>query len=271
MKGIGIAAVIVAVLGMLTTSASAVSIDNLTMVKSIHRSNGTEDGYDFSVIVKAPSLSNGVFLNLTTNKWYGLTSLGGGLYEYTKSFATKAAMDNEFASSVSYHFYFNQTGATTFEDQIILGYVPVIPTGAVTITNPAQGQSNVPLNPLYQWTSPAALGGQDLYYEVGHGSITDYEKYDTNGLAVNWTAPGLLTTNTTYEYDVAVIGLMQSKVISVTTLMGEVFDYYGAYAQGNSVDFNTNAGGSIPEPATLSLVGTAVLAFVGWRRRASGR
>ncbi len=269
MKGLWTVAAALVVGLVFAAPASAISLDNIVISKTIHRTNGTADGWEFGVEIHAPVLNDVIFANLDTSIFYGLTNLGGGDFEYSKSFPSLAAMNAEFDNNVSYWFYFNMHPGPTFDDQMILGYVANIPQGDPNITFPTNNATGVALDPNYQWDNAAGIAGtNDLGLWVFQGGNTVYEDVpETNKGLTNWQ-PGALNPGTNYEFQVGLIGLMNSNPIATSTLQGEGFTYFGAYVQGDSVSFTTGVG-EVPEPATFALVGTAALTILGmgWRRR----
>ena len=249
---------------------------NMVFTKAIHRTNGVADGWAVNVLVHGTSINDIIFANLSTLSFYGLTNVGGGDFEFTKTFGSKAAMDAEFQDARAYQFYFNQNHpAVTFEDQAIIGYVANIPQGYANITNPTHLETGVSLNPTYQWDNAAGVAGTDvlgLWVLQGTSSVFEVVPELNKGLT-SWQ-PGVLGEGTAYEFQVGLMGLQKNPaggypIVVTPTIAGDSFDFFGVYEQGNSVDFTTlRTGQEVPEPGTLALFGSAVLTLIGygWRR-----
>ena len=95
------------------------------------------------------------------------------------------------------------------------------------------------------------------------GNTVYHDFPEANTGKTTWQ-PGPLAPLSDYEFSVTNARLTGGSVLRLQTAKQDLFNYYGGNGQTNTADFTT-----LPEPATLALVGTAVLGLIGWRRRRS--
>jgi hypothetical protein len=258
---------------MVAAQASALNVDNIIIYKGIERTNGVinPNGYVLHVEVNATGMDNGgVFQNMTNGTWFALANDGPNRWIYGNSFASQVALDAAHQSFVNYYFLLNSLNSNPslppFTDSVQVGFAVNPPAVFANILNPLHNAVGVPLNPVYNWDN---MSGSTKAHALGlevWDTLADAKVYsdlpEMNTGLTTWQ-PGPLAPGD-YEFNVINMRLTGLGWLQLSTLNGDSFNYAGANAQSNWIDFTT-----LPEPGTMALVGTAALGLVGWRRRRS--
>jgi len=267
------------VAAMLVFAASAgqtfaMDVQDIEIYCGVERTNGVVDTWYFEIEVSGVGLKNGVFWNqhLSTadpgTEWKAFTAVPGSENDlvYYETFASQAALEARYPNSNGYHLYFNQTKTpptlADFEDQVLLGFAALPPTGFANITYPTHGATGVPLNPLYQWDNIEGLANVFGAYVFPTPDGDDVYELEDNDMTTTSWQPGALNPLTEYTLEVCIANPTAGDEQTLSTLMGDSFDVWRAYDSCNSVDFTT-----IPEPTTWAMIGTGVLGVIGLRRR----
>ena len=264
MRSLGLLAmtvVLVLVLTALSREAAALDIDNIMIFQGTDRINGVVQGYFFEVEVEGTGILNGRIVQETTGgvptgREFTLTN--GTDWDYDNDFSSWTQMLAIHPDPVHYHFHFNE--ALPSYDHVIVSFAIAPPSGFATITYPLHDATGVSLNPNYQWDNVEGYGdvmgmwvvdaGSDIYEDV---PVTDMTRTD-------WQ-PGSLPGGT-YEIEVSVGQMVGGGVLDLQMQSGDGFKYLGVFEEINWNEFST-----VPEPATIALLGTAMLVFIGLRRR----
>ncbi len=139
------------------------------------------------------------------------------------------------------------------------------PLGHVDFTYPDDGAMDVPLVPTYEWDVDLGDGdalGMEVWDPVADDDVYDYipAPMDTN----SWT-PGPLDPSHTYELEVSVFkvkGLVEGK-LPILTVGDDMFEYALLMEHINEIGFTT-----VPEPATIALLGFGALSLIRRKKRA---
>jgi len=270
-----VAGVLLALL-MLARGTSADVAKDVTAAAVIYgcdRINGTvptTGAYFFQAWVEGTNIDDVRYTDASTNA--ALTYHAGDdrwYYNDPVRYDTAAALHAAHPQLTLVDFYWNEAAWDNDHDQ--LGYNVIPPGGFATITNPPHNSLNQPLDPLYQWNSVAGTSNAQGLYKGVRNIATDtlaYEEVFNSDLNQTSWQPGALDPLTGYEFTLCVVNLVYDDPVPALTDRGDPYTYYGVWAQCNTIQFSTQAT-EIPEPGTIALVGSAMLALVGlrWRRR----
>jgi len=143
----------------------------------------------------------------------------------------------------NYEFTFNEGQAN--EDSAIVYVNPEYPTGFGNITNPADGATDVPLNPTFEWNSCSTYGGDILFVGVGD-IMADEDIYmdELNTNETSWT-PGPLPQGRLCSFGVSV---QTRSEVSGTTDNGDTFNFRDVGQWSNGITFTT-----VPPPSDLDI------------------
>jgi len=265
MKWGAVAMTLLVALVVSTRDAAALDVQQILISQGTDRTNGTADGYYFETEILGTGINDGVFVCINTGAWYALTVSGGGTEaDYEDMSASMAALLATHPNPAQYQFYFNQTKPNPtpadFQDTVLLGYGVAPPTGFAAISNPTQDETGVVLDPNYTWSDVVGMGGYlgSWVCEESAPDVDVYAQLDGNMARTTWQ-PGAIDPWTDYEIEVSVMNVAGA---NLQTANADTFVYYGVFDDNNCVDFET-----IPEPMTMTLVGTTVLVLYGRRRR----
>ena len=271
------AAAVVGLLLMVSAQVAVpVDVQKVAVIHGHGRENGGSDYYFFAVMVEGADIDNVRCVDTDsggTPRSMALTpeSSTKWWYEDPVDYPTFAALCTAHKNPNGLvSFYFNEGEADYDWDQV--GYnMPYGPTGFATITNPGHGDTGVLTNPNYKWTDVSAIPhavGIHKFVDEDAGPVR-YEVFFDNDLTQTSWQPGPLAGLTDYAIGVAVVNVQSSAgkfpITATTNVYSKSYDYYGVWASGNENEFTT----MIPEPGTIALIGSAMLALVGlrWRRR----
>ena len=252
--------------------ACALDIDEIRIMQGTDRQNGVVQDYFFELEVEGTGIANAVFVCVDTGKWGALRSDSPNEWDNNQQFGSMGALVAAHPSTgtTQYRLYFNRQvpkpspdNAAHWEDFVYLGFATNAPTGYATITYPLHTATGVPLNPNYTWNSVATFGTGLGRWVVDTAAGTDVHEveYDNDMTLMSWQ-PGGLAPGTMHEIEVSVGKYVGGKPMNLETYKKDAFTYSGIFEEVNWNGFTT-----IPEPMTAALVGTAMLALIGWRRR----
>ncbi len=253
----------------------ALDVDSVRIEYWCDRTNGVRDDYFFNVEVEGTNITDVVFKDITSGQWYTLTEDASGTWVYEDhGYADVHDLWNTYAQANSYQFLFNAlvptpTSISDYDDNVWIQSFVEPPHLYAIIDTPTHGETDVPVTPLIEWQSvDGASGLHAIQLELMDDSgNTEYEQYfGTSVVSHNIPPLGLYNL---HPYQVAVRTLFIAPQSGLhTTADGDNLDFYGLFVEGNDVDFTTIDGEHRePEPATIVLVGTALLTLVGLRRR----
>ncbi len=145
------------------------------------------------------------------------------------------------------------------DDSVTVPYEPTAPSGIVALSS-IHGRTDVPWEiPTLSWPAYVGTGdvlGMYLFDPVAGDDL--YENAPPVGIGeTSWTLPGDLAPSHAYELEVSVFAG------SPTTLLtgeNDGFAYYPLFQNVNIAEFST-----VPEPASLALVGAGFAALVARR------
>ena len=139
------------------------------------------------------------------------------------------------------------------------------PGGIVQIVYPEDGDDEVVLNPVYEWSSASgiadvnALTGMVWHFiDPDDDELVYYELW-TPPLNMTTWQPGLLVDGETYELEVGTWSAVVDD--TATTDQGEGFTSYSSFGYLNVIEFTT------PEPTTMAMLALGGLAIVFHRYR----
>jgi len=266
---VGVAVVVGLLVMVAAQEVFPLDVQKVAIIQAHGYTGGVSDGYFFEVLVEGTGITNARVVDKTSNA--SLTHSGGNWWEYEDpvTYASYAALTTAHpASGWLTTFYFNEGQPDCDTD--VLGYnVTAGPNGFATITNPTHNATGVDPNPNYQWSDVSGLSnavGIHKFVDEAGGPVWYQEFFDNDLTQTSWQ-PGALSWMTDYHICVAVVNLQGGvgmPMQAMTNTRNDPYDYYGVFAQANENDFTT-----APEPGTVALIGTAMLALVGlrWRRR----
>ncbi len=269
MKRVTALSVAVAITLLISTSAHALDIATVSIYYECDRTNDAFQEYSFEIVVEGTDIDDVVFRDDTVGVWYTMAldpNTGNWVYEddgYNSLFDLYAV----HANNNDFHFYFNEQVSpptiNDFEDDINLHVNVDPPAGFANITQPVHLDLNVGVSAIVAWDSMHGTSGLHsigIFVEDNGGNEVYAAYYPTFAIQTN---PIPLAYATNYTADVVGYGIEGGIAQARLTTNGDSLDYWGCFAQDNTVVFGTE----VPEPMTFMLVGTGALLLLGVRRR----
>jgi len=150
-----------------------------------------------------------------------------------ETYDTLAALRAAYQAG-NYVFTFNG-GA----DSVTVNHNPTIPTGFANITYPANGATDVPLNPVFTWDSSVSYGdalNTAVAEEEMEGLLDTQVLID---IAQTSWAVGPLNPGILHWLEVAVFAGTESQPYILETVNSDLFEYYDLFENCNMVFFTT--------------------------------
>ena len=255
------AVALVLVILMTEPAVAALDVSEINIhQRKVHRDNtAVANPYEFSTTVWGTGITSASVVDPHGFNHIIPSGVDGAWFT-TGGFTTLPLLDASYGPG-DYVFTFNAGEAD--EDTVTVNYQYTETTGFANITYPADGQTNVPLNPVYIWDSVAGYANADALFlwleQGGH-------RYIESGVIIDMTTtswqPGPLDPLTEYELYIEVMAAQDGIPTEMQTdTLADNFTYYGFFDYVNSVGFET-----VPEPVTLSLLLIGGLALVRRRR-----
>lgn len=149
---------------------------------------------------------------------------------------------------------------------VVLDYTGLSkPLDFADFTNPSyDGETGISTTPTFEWDVDSGDGdalGMWLF-----DSDTDDDVYEDVPVAMStlsWT-PGSLDPDHTYDLEVSVFGA--GATVGEDTVGGDTFEYALVFEYLNEIEFTT-----VPEPATIAMLGLGSLSLILRRRRKFGK
>ncbi|PKL47628.1 MAG: hypothetical protein CVV39_05520 [Planctomycetes bacterium HGW-Planctomycetes-1] len=173
----------------------------------------------------------------------------GWSYDSPIDYVSLTALQADYAQG-NYTFDFIGAGDTLL-NSVTLDYSEIIePLNPVNFTYPANGATDVPLNPTLTWT--VGTGDGDALAMWLDSDDDWYENLLASMDTLSWGPLGPLKPNHTYELEISVINIKDIEpgpALPTMTLSGDEFKYGLWIEYLNEMEFTT-----IPEPATIALL-----------------
>jgi len=149
---------------------------------------------------------------------------------------------NDFPTG-DYTFSFNN-GA----DSVTLNHNPIQPTGFAVITYPADGATDVPLNPTITWQSCVGYGDAVAVYiwDKTDDKMVQINKFPYLDIGQTMWMPGPLHLGHLYDLEVTVFSGIMGQPSNQTTVHGDGFYFYDLFDYSNGVYFTTTTAPSPP-------------------------
>jgi len=253
------------------TAQAALDIDGIYMTSCKDHLNGTadppsnpwifeiwadiavQDGLDHIDVTKPGGASP--FTTIYDGDWF---------YNSPSRYSSLTALQVDYPTG-EYLFSFEDSGDAVLRT-FTLAYTGLSePLGPVDFTHPStNGETGISTTPTFTWTvSPTA--GDALAMWVWDPVADDdiYENVPASMDTLDWT-PGPLLPSHEYELEVSVINvknLWGGPAFPTMDVGGDVFKYGLWIEHINGIEFTT-----VPEPATICLLGLGMLALLRKRR-----
>lgn len=167
-------------------------------------------------------------------------------------------------------YKFDFFDGATLLDSVTLTYPALSEPGDfVHFTSPTHGATDVPLDPTFEWT--VASGAGDALGMWVWDEVMEEDKYWNAPVpmdTLSWE-PGVLDPDHEYDLEVSVFRVKDGRLVNghptLPTMMtdGEDLFAYGLMTEYiNEVGFTT-----VPEPATIALLGLGCLVLIRRRRK----
>lgn len=181
-------------------------------------------------------------------------------YDSPSHYLDLAALRDDYPTG-DYTFKFLDSGDTLL-DSVTLNYPDLSePLGPVDFTYPAHGATDVPLNPTYEWD--VGLNDGNALGMWVWDPVADEDKYWDVPVSMGTTSwqPGFLDPNHTYELEVSVFVVDNPQFGPALPIRytdgGDDFACALLTEHLNWIEFTT-----VPEPATMALLGLGVLSLL---------
>jgi len=247
---------------LLSTQAMALDVQQVFVSYMEGRTDDTANEWAFQAFITGTGITDIVFQDQNSLYQGGIPydPVRGGWFYRDDSYASRSAFDTDHPNPTSIKFWFNYISPGVYTDLLTATYNTTEPTGFADITYPAHNQTGVGVNPTYTWDNVDGMGDTIfLSVEDDGGSNVYYHGPDADMTMMSWSPVPSLGESTKYWFEVT---LNKTSSAALTTWLGDPVSYYGYNTDSNEVGFTT-----IPEPASLALVGTGVLTLVGLMRR----
>ena len=224
--------------------ATALDVATVTIShdKDYHANVVVTDPYGVSLLVRGIGITSISAVD-PHSVGHVLSDQGNGMWYFAEhaAFADLTALDASYGPG-DYVFTFN--AGELDEDTVTINYVYTELIGFANITYPADGQTNVPLNPVYTWNSVAGYADADgllmAVMEYPNVSTTYNNWPGSDDLTPTSWQPGPLTPFTEYEFGISVSsGQGDLPTPMQTDTFDDAFDYVGSFGNWNSVTFET--------------------------------
>jgi hypothetical protein len=259
--------VIATVLSVATAQAVfAGNIEEIRIITATERSAGTVVNNWFGMSVHGDGFSTVSAHDLTTDAWYELNyDAGQTAWVYRDSgYDTLAGLYSVHPNPTSFMFYFDLQQGGSYQDVVLLGYARANPSDYIHVTYPANGATDVPDNPTFTWDFNGYTEKMGMKLINEDDNVVVAQEYPTDLTLREWT-PVTVTPYTHYSLEMGVWTIVAGDPPGYYTLFGDGFTFIGVVNDSTKIEFETN-----PEPATLILMGSGLVAG-GWyarRRRA---
>ena len=223
------------------TTAAVLNVEEISISQYKDFWDGAADStpYGFEVFINGTGISSVSVVDPHSGN-HVLSDFGGGEWGFEDwDFASLIALDASYGAG-SYAFTFNAGGLD--EDTVTINYAYTEPTGFADITYPADGQTNVELNPVYTWASVVGYGDALGMWIIEDPTGLDNDLYENVPVfdmnTTSWQ-PGPLAALTVYEFEITVITAQGSVPTEMQTVGLDGFNYYGLFEHINMLGFET--------------------------------